>query len=236
MISVVCWLWRDTQASSRSFEPQHVNVVQRMFARHLSRPHRFICVADNAAGFAPAVEVVKTPFAAMQAGLHRSPEGARFPSCYRRLWMFSKEATMLGERVLLIDIDLVVTRDVSPLFDRTEDFVGWQPFRDWGKQERFGGGIYLHTTGTRAHVWERFNGARSIKEARLAGFRGSDQAWISYCLSATETRFARDSGIYSIRDMAKREHVLPADARLVQFNGPTKPWASPLPWVRTHFG
>lgn len=236
MISVVCWLWRDTQSRGRAFEPQHVNTVQKMFARHLKIEHRFICVADNSNGFSPAVEVVKTPFPAMQTGLLRSPEGARFPSCYRRLWMFSPEATMLGERVLLIDIDLVVTRDVSPLFERTEEFVGWRPFRDWGRPMRFGGGIYLLTTGTRTNVWTNFNGASSIQKARAAGFRGSDQAWISYCLSGSEAVFDRQSGIYSIRDMAKREHILPDDARLVQFNGPTKPWASPLPWVREHFG
>ena len=207
-----------------------------MVARHLSQPHRFICVADSAAGFDPAVEVLITPPEAREIGKHRSPEGQRFPSCYRRLWTFSAAARALGERVLMIDIDLVVTRDLMPIFSMQEDFVGWRPFRDWGRQFRFGGGIYLLTTGTRTHVWDDFAGEKSIRAARAAGYRGSDQAWLSYCLGKrNEAHWNRESGIYSIRDMSGAEHRLPADARIVQFNGKTKPWQSSLPWVVEHF-
>jgi len=232
-VSVVCWQWNDVHLGDRPYAPEHVNVLQRMVARHLSLPHRFICVADSAEGFDPAVEVVITPPAARAIGKLRSPEGKRFPSCYRRLWMFSREARVLGDVVLQIDIDLVVTGELAPLFDHPHDFVGWRPFRDWGRQLRFGGGIYLLRTGTRANVWEDFKGETSIRKARLAGFRGSDQAWLSYCLAKPDVPvYPRDSGIYSIRDMKGTESTLPADARLVQMNGPVKPWASPLRWVQ----
>lgn len=216
----------------RRYLPEHVNTLQRMVARHLPEKHRFICVADSSKGFSPAVEVVITPPEALKVARFKTPEGARFPSCYRRLWTFSEAAKALGERVLMIDVDLVVLRDLTPIFDRTEDFVGWRPFRDWGAQLRFGGGIYLLTPGTRTHVWDDFNGEESIRKARSKGFRGSDQAWISYKLGATEKYFGRESGIYSIRDMRGTEHMPPSDARLVQFNGPVKPWESKLPWVR----
>jgi hypothetical protein len=233
--SVVCWLWSDKHLGDRPYEPKHVNTLQRMVARHLPEPHRFICIADSAEGFDPAVEVVITPPEAKEVGKLRSPEGKRFPSCYRRLWTFSKEAAALGDRVLMIDIDLVVTGDLAPLFDYQSEFVGWRPFRDWGAQMRFGGGIYLLTPGTRTHVWENFSGERSIQKARNAGFRGSDQAWISYCLAEREVVYPRDSGIYSIRDMKGTEDKLPPDARLVQFNGPVKPWASPLKWCKENY-
>lgn len=230
MNSVVCWLWND--GGSRTYLPEHVNVLQRMVARHLAEPHRFVCVADETKGFSPAVEVFPTPPEAVRVGRLRTPEGARFPSCYRRLWTFSKEAAALGDRILLLDIDLVVVNDLAPIFKRTEDFVGWRPFRDWGNQLRFGGGIYLLTAGMRRHVWEGFKGETSIREARAKGYRGSDQAWISYSLGSVEKYFARDSGIYSIRDMAGTEHAPPKDARLVQFNGPVKPWHTKLAWAR----
>lgn len=237
MKSIVTWLWNDpTHGGGRAFKPEHVNVLQRMFARHLKEPHRFVCVADDSKGFSPDVEVFKTPPEAVAVGKLRTPEGVRFPSCYRRLWMFSEAAKALGDRVLLIDIDLVVVSDVAPIFDMPQDFVGWRPFRDWGAQLRFGGGIYLLTPGTRTKVWDKFKGQESIAKARAAGFRGSDQAWISYCLGGHEVYWPKTSGIYSIRDFAGRETQLPKDARLVQFNGPTKPWRSPLFWVRQHWG
>lgn len=234
-LSIVTWLWNGTGLGDRPYEPQHVNTLRRVIARHMTVPHRFVCVADSAEGFDPEVEVVITPEEARRVGELRSPEGGRFPSCYRRLWNFSPEATVLGDRLLCIDIDLVPTADWAPLFDRKEDFVGWRPYRDWGQKLRFGGGIYLLKAGSRPDVWRRFKGPDSIRAARVAGFRGSDQAWLSYTLGGREPYYGKDAGIYSIRDMKGREHQLPKDARLVQFNGPVKPWRSPLPWVKEHW-
>jgi len=201
----------------------------------MSLPHRFICVADSADGFDPEVEVHITPPEAMAIGSLRTPEGGRFPSCYRRLWNFSAGAAAFGEKLFCVDIDWVPVRDLTPIFARDEDFVGWRPYRDWGRKLRFGGGSYLLKAGTRTDVWTRFRGPESISLARRAGFRGSDQAWISYMLGEREPYYDRAAGIYSIRDMKGREHHLPPDARMVHFNGPTKPWTSPLAWVKEHW-
>lgn len=230
MLGVVCWLW----GGFRDYRAEQVNTLQRMFARQLELPHRFWCVADDPAGLnLEAVRYWKTPPAAAAIGAIKSPEGDRFPSCYRRLWMFSQEAEALGDRLLLIDIDLLLTAPIAPLLDRPEDFVGWQPIMQWGRIGRFGGGLYLLRAGSRRHVWDRFKGAESITAARAAGFRGSDQAWISYCLSNKgEATWSRNAGIYSIRDIRNGALPLPIDARLVQFNGPQKPWNTPLPWAR----
>lgn len=234
MISIVCWLWHVPKF--RDYRPEHVNVLRRAIARHLTTPHRFICIADSAEDFDPEVEVLITPPAAAEVGRLKSIEGDRFPSCFRRLWTFSAEArALLGERVMVLDIDAVPTGRLDPLIDREEDFVGWRPLMKWGDKPRVGGGIYLLRTGTRTHVWERFEGQASIAQARRAGFRGSDQAWMSYLLGATEATWQEPSGIYSIRDLRDGRLPLPADARIVQFNGPRKPWDSPLPWVKEHW-
>ncbi len=235
MISVVCWMWNGkNNLSNREFLPEHVNILGKLVARNLTIPHRFICISDSNIGLGGHVEWVETPPAAKQLGLIASPEGPRFPSCYRRLWSWSKEAKVLGDTILVIDIDLVVVRNIDHLFDNTEDFVGWRPYRDWGAELRYGGGIYLLRTGTRAHVWEDFKGEESIRLARRANFRGSDQAWISYKLTrngVAEKYWDRAAGLYSVRDLDAKLS-LPPDARLVQFNGGTKPWQSQIGWVK----
>lgn len=234
MIAVVCWTWN---VGFRTYTPAHVNTLAAMIGRHLTLPHRVICITDEKEGFSDAVTVIPTPEEARPLGDLRTPEGNRFPSCYRRLWMFSEQAKMLGDRVMLLDVDLVVTRSLDPLFERKEEFVGWRPYRDWGNQCRFGGGLYLMTPGTRTKVWDDFKGAASIAEARAHGFRGSDQAWISYKLAATDPYFDRSSGVYSIRDLGD-PRKLPADARLVQTNGPMKPWSAEgqtVPWIRENW-
>ena len=177
----MCWQWRGVHLGDRPYAPEHVNALRNAVARHLPLPHRFVCVADSTDGFDPEVEVHLTPPEAREIGALRSPEGQRFPSCYRRLWNFSEGARAFGERLLCIDVDTVPVADWAPLFDRTEDFVGWRPLKTWGQPNklRFGGGVYLLTPGTRTAVWSTFKGPSSIAEARRAGFRGSDQAWIS---------------------------------------------------------
>jgi hypothetical protein len=169
----------------------------------------------------------------------KSPEGDRFPSCYVRLWLFSQEAhRALGVRkVLLLDVDLVVRKSLAPLFDPEDDFVGWLPIRDWGSKIRVGGGIYLLRLGTRTGVWDDFikDPTDAIRRARLAGYRGSDQAWLSYKLAANCMIYPPSAGIYSIRDLPSHNLIPPRDARLVQMNGPNKPWQSALPWVRAEW-
>lgn len=231
--TILFWLWTEP-GSSRTFSTANLNTVVRAISAHTKERCRYVCVTDDVIGLDTNIEVIRTPLAVRQLEALRSPEGARFPSCYRRLWAFSEEAAkVLGTRVLCLDIDHVPTGDYAELFARKEEFVGWRPYRDWGNKVRFGGGTYLLTPGTRARVWHDFKGASSIAKARAVGYRGSDQAWISYCLAETEPYFSRSDGIYSIRDFADKTK-LPADARMVHFNGKHKPWDSRTPWVRQH--
>jgi hypothetical protein len=230
---------RGAPSAPRSFKPEHVNRLAELFQKHLPAPHRFVCIADDTEGFSERVHVIKTPPAALEMGKLRSPEGDRFPSCYRRLWAQSEEAAgLLSKRVLLGDIDMLPVRDLSPIVKRDEPFVGWRPFRDWGRKMRIGGGLYLFTPGSHTKVWTDFvkDPRAAIAEARAAGLRGSDQAWMSHKLAGKVPVWGRDSGLYSIRDLGS-SHELPADARLVQFNGPDKMWAyrGPASWVAHHW-
>lgn len=246
----VVWIWK----GPRNYRPEHVNLLNRQLQR-LGGGHTLVAVTDDTSGFEAGIEVVKTPPAALALAKLCTPEKPNFPSCYRRLWMFSEEAKALGDVVTLIDVDLVFCRDPSSL-ERPEDFVGWRPLRTWGSENRFGGGIYQLRTGTRRHVWESFKGAASIAQARAAGLRGSDQAWLSYCLAKSEACWPKNCGIYSVRDLTHvtntrpvvrgRTHptilrsskplALPEDAVLVQFNGPDKCWQPNTqqkhPWLK----
>ena len=135
----------------------------------------------------------------------------------------------------MLDIDCLIVGDLRPLFAYDADFVGWRPNSLWGKCNRIGGGTWLLRTGTCTQVWDRFS-AEGVQKARLAGWRGSDQAWISYCLSSTCAVWPREIGIYQKQDGANRWLEPPSDARIVHFNGDPKPWDLKIPWVRKAFG
>jgi hypothetical protein len=233
MLGIVCFQWN---TGYRDYRAEYVNVLARSVRRHLPIPHTFYCVTDETKGFSRDVEVVPTPDAAREIGNIGSPEGPRFPASYRRLWTFSEEAKCLGDRVMMLDIDCVITGDMSPLFQPQDDFVGWRPSSLWGKENRVAGGTWLLRTGTRTEVWTEFS-KDAARRARAAGFRGSDQAWMSYRLGKKVALWPQHCGIYQAQQMKKHGfRVLPLDAKIVHFNGGSKAWQlQHIPWIAANW-
>jgi hypothetical protein len=233
MLSVVTWLWQKPGYRS-SFTTQHVNVLRSMVARHYPHPHRFLCVTDTPAGLDPSVEVVPAwnDFVDLV-----SPYGAHQPSCYRRLRAFHPDiAQTFGERFVMVDLDTVIVGDMTPVWNRPEDFVIWG---ETDPRSFYNGSMMLMTAGARSKVWTQFDPLRSPAEAKAAGRFGSDQGWISYCLGPGEPIWRTQDGVYSYRVHLREDPTrLPSDARIVMFHGGTDPWspmAQAWPWVREHW-
>lgn len=233
MLTVLCWKWTPAKGYRSAFTPQAVHTLQRMVARHYPAPHRFVCITDNPAGLGPDVEVL--PLWKTYSSVP-NPWGARNPSCYRRLRVFAPGMeTILGERIVSIDLDVVITGDLRPLWDRADEFVIWG---DTNPRTLYNGSMFLLRTGTRTRVWTEFDPKRSPAKTRAAGQFGSDQGWISYCLGKGQPTWTQADGVYSFRNDLKTRGVLPKNARVVIFHGHDDPWgpvAQRLPWVREHY-
>jgi hypothetical protein len=235
MISIVVWKW----PGSRTYTAEHVNVLARMVDRFYQKDHRFVCVTAEPEGLDPSIRVVHPPQLPRLEEL-TSLHGSRFPSCYRRLWNFSIDAgEAFGDRFFCVDIDTVITADLSPILDRPEEFVVWS---DRGMTfAKYAGGAYLMTAGARRQVWETFDPDRSPAIARAAGFNGSDQAWISYCLYPREATYDRTHGMYSTAPwcIKPRAKELPDGVRMIHFPGGKKPWQYSArrrwPWLVQHY-
>lgn len=235
MLRVVTWKWKPFAGYRSTFLAEHVNTLRNMVARHYPRPHEFVCITDDAAGIDPAIRVVPLwdDFAHLP-----SPLGARGPSCYRRLKLFSEEAAeIIGPRFVSIDLDTVIVNDLRPLFDRTEDFAIWG---DTAPRTWYNGSFWLLTAGARTKVWTDFDPARSPQLAKAAGQLGSDQAWLGYCLGPHEKKLSQREGIYSWRvHLEPRGGLLPHNARMVMFHGHTDPWMPHIQrkhaWIKQHY-
>lgn len=232
-LSIITWLWPPAPGYRSTFGPAAVNALARAVRRHYARPHRFICVTNFPAGIDGHIDVVpcREDFAAVA-----SPHGGSHPSCYRRLRGFHPDAARaFGPRFVSLDLDMVPVADLVPLWDRPEPFVGLRdPF--WPQQ--MNGSMWLLEAGARAQVWRDFNPASSPAIARAAGFKGSDQAWISYRLPGEPT-WGTEEGVLSYRKDIGQAGVLPSGARIVSFHGKVDPWhpeAQRLAWVREHWG
>jgi hypothetical protein len=231
MLTVCCFRWRPKPGYRSSYSPDTVNTLQRMVRRHLRLEHRFVCVTDDPAGLDPTIEVVPLweDFAEVA-----SPSGPKGPSCYRRLKLFDPCIEgVLGTRFVALDLDVVLTGDVTPIWDRPEDFVIWG---NTTPGTPYNGSMLLMSAGARPQVWTSFDPVDSPRRTMQAGLYGSDQAWISYCLGPNEARWTKGDGVYSFRnDLRRRPRELPANARLVSFHGRCVPWspeAVNLPWIR----
>lgn len=236
MLRFVCWKWQSVRKYRTKFTAQHVNTLRNMIERHYHADFEVVCITDDKRGIDPRVRVVPlwNDFADLP-----SPHGASSPACYRRLRAFSPEMVhVIGPRFVSIDLDMVVVGDITPLFDRPEDFVIWaSPIRT----TPYNGGLWMMNAGARPQVFTRFNPYTSPKEARKAGFNGSDQAWISYVLGPDEATWQPErDGVYAFRtDIRNRDWKLPANARIISFHGSEDPWdvhaRERAPWINEHY-
>jgi hypothetical protein len=232
VLTFVCWKWkpRPGVVYRSKFEARTVIVLRNMIARHYAKPHRFVCVTDDATGLG---DVETLPLWSDHATVV-SPHGTHQPSCYRRLKAFSPEARdWFGDRFVSLDLDTVIVGDVTPLFDRTEDFIIW---KEQDPRSFYNGSMWMMTAGARRQVWDQFDPKTSPTTAKAAGRFGSDQGWLSYCLGPNEAKWTQADGVYSYRlDIQQRGGKLPKDARITMWHGGTDPWskeAQRLDWVR----
>lgn len=239
MLRVVTWLWRKPGYRSQ-FAASHVNVLRNMVARHYPHPHEVVCVTDIPNGIDPRVRVVPAwnDYATVP-----SPYGAHQPSCYRRLRAFHPDiADVFGPRFVSIDLDTVIVGDMTPIWNRPEEFVAWG---ETDPRSYYNGSMMLLTAGARSKVWTDFDPQRSPTLARQAGRFGSDQGWLSFCLGKGEPIWTTADGVYSynvhLRPPKRAPgpvRPLPDNARIIMFHGATDPWspaARELPFVKEHY-
>ena len=239
MITFVTFKWHAPAGYRSTFKGEHVDTLRRMIARHYPHPHRFLCITDDPDGITePDVEIYELW---EDLAYIPNPSGRKNPSCYRRLRLFANTPEYrewLGDRFVCLDLDTVITGDLTPLLHRPEDFVCWG---DTNPRNPYNGSFWMLRTGSRPQVWEDFDPIHTPNRTKRAGFFGSDQAWLALCLGPDEARWTREDGVYSFRNeiLRSQSRRLPEDARVIFFHGRYDPWDAETrricPWVEEHY-
>lgn len=238
MLTVCTFKWAKPGYRSK-FTAQHVATLRRMVARHYRQPHRFVLFsdtprADDEALAGEGVEVFELWDDLRQVN---NPSGTRNPSCYCRLRLFARNVgEWLGERIVWLDLDTVITGDLGPIWSRTEDFIAWG---DTNRSNPYNGSMVMFTAGARPQLWENFHPLVSPQQSRGMGFFGSDQAWMAVCLGRNEAKWTARDGVLSFRNEVMARRALPMGARIVFFHGRYDPWEAQTqrmaPWIREHY-
>jgi hypothetical protein len=160
--------------------------------------------------------------------------------CFARLRLFDPAWQELngiraGDRIVCIDLDVVVTGPLDAIFDHDDPFAILQGANAVNPCP-YNGSLWQLRAGYRPDVWSDFTREAA---ARVPHWEfPDDQAWMHSKLSgAARWKVGPSSGIYGYQKPAwPGGDGLPADARLVVFPG----WRSPekfkhLAWVKQHW-
>lgn len=216
-ITIVTWLWKGWRAV---YTAEHVNRLHRMLKRHMTGEWTLVCVTDMPEG----IECETFPLweIAEPVGLDR-----KAPNCFRRLKMFDPEmAYFFGPRVLSIDLDCNIYRDLRPL-------LTWDGFKiATGRHSRHNGSLWQLAIGTHPEIWTDYDPIETPKliASTMYGNRvisGSDQAWLSIKLPAAP-RWTEADGVWQRMHLGIIGRSVdirpPKGTRVLFFAGSIKPW------------
>ena len=233
--TAIVWKWKNKEYR-HEYKPEHVHTMYEQVQRH-NGPERFICITDDPRGLSSEIETVEMP----PRYDVENPTFPKGPNCFHRLWAFSDEfKEIVGDRFMHIDLDTIITHDLSWLLDTDEEFIAWGgKMRD----KRANGSLWVHQTGTRSYIYDHFQEVgphEAIKLIREANCKGSDQGWIQYCLGEFDgdvRLLDENDGVYSYRINIRHQRKCeePDDHKLIIFHGPPTPWdvyhSPESPWL-----
>lgn len=227
--TILTWLWEQRGGISR-YTAEHVNIWAAMLRRHVTVPHRLVCVTDMPEGIDSGVEVVPLPDFPHINNPHW-PEQLGKPQCYRRLDMYRKGAEdIYGKRTLMLDLDIVIAKNIDDIVSYTGDAMF---MRSQSGDRMYNGSLQFIKSGKRANVFDDFSAENAQKASKR--YVGSDQAWLHDALGIREPTISEEHGVYFFR---RRMKQVPEGTRIMFFPGAIKPWHQDrhgLKWVRTHY-
>lgn len=225
MALVVCtWLWGE------KYPPVYVERLYRGVSKHLGQQFRFVCMteSDRIANFSNGIERHAID----------DRELTKVQGCFARLRMFDPEWQYdrgVEDRLVCLDLDVVVTGSLDALFARPEDLLVLGG-ANASNPCPYNCSVMMLRRGVHPQLWSDFSleAVASIEKYEFA----DDQGWLWHCLKDVATwRVGTVSGIYAFQKPGWPTGTdLPKDARLVSFIG----WRDPskfvsLPWVQKHW-
>lgn len=162
----------------------------------------------------------------------------RIPGCFARLRAFDPDwqaeyGIGPGDRLVVMDLDMVVTGSLDGLFDRAEPFCIAQGMNA-ANPCRYTGTLWMLRAGYRPDVWSSFTVAKA--EAIKTYTISDDQRWFEHMMPNAGA-FGPDCGVYGFAKPGwPKGEALPSNARLVAFFGHRDPSQfGHLDWVRRHW-
>lgn len=249
---VASFLWSDP-ARQRSYEygREDVRIWDAMVARHLSVPHRRICVTHRPDLVADFIETLPVDPEKHVPGLCTVKLQAHKPG----------GIAPHGTRILLMDIDCIIVGSLDdlvthdPALGPEHPAVWWRNpnYEEGGRRGFIQGSMQLFTVGATEFLWRDFDPLRTPSWLNRR-FGGGEQAWISERLNTSYPDagwtwdvpyWTEANGVYGAGRLvdgqmgAGVQSELPANARVVFTPGDRSPSQPEMrakhPWIEEYY-
>jgi hypothetical protein len=213
------------------YTPTYVERLHAGLRKHLKQPFRFLCIteSDRIAHLSNGIE---------RHGIQDTSLTA-IKGCFARLRMFDpawQSQHDITDRLVCLDLDVVLTGPLDPLFDRPEALVVLQG-ANAANPCPYNCSVMMLRKNAHPELWTDFK-LDQLKHIPCHEFP-DDQGWLWYrAPKLAGWQVGARSGIYAFQKPGwpPGKDGLPSDARLVSFIG----WRDPntftkLPWVRQHW-
>ena len=188
---------------------EYVNRLAAGVAKHITLPHRFLCLTDNRIGL----------------DCDAAPIATGLPGWWSKLILFRPHPSLAGHRVVFMDLDTVLVGDCNFLLEYDGPFAILQ---DFYRAKGYGSAIMSIAPKFGAAIWYNF------KPTIMQQYHG-DQDWIQVQVDkADRWQVMHPNKIVSYKVHCMHRE-LPADARLVCFHGEPRPHEVMDPWMQQHW-
>jgi hypothetical protein len=192
------------------YRPYYVNILWNMVRRNVSAtPYDFVCFADDPTGIDARIRTVGLPYDA--------------PKWWGKMGLYMPTvAGIKTERLLFLDLDVVITGPLDDLLNHPSDFA---MARDWpsgtwpkgdGRNDDGQSSVVLLKVGSSTRIWERY-----YQSGMPTADRFGDQEWINRVfhgkMDLLPERFVKS---YKLHKLAGDR--IP-DCSVVMFHGTPKP-------------
>jgi len=242
-VNVLCMKW------GRKYGPEYVSRLRSMVGRNLARPHRFVCLTDDATGIDPEVEVLELPRTG-DTDFDQRVSWTREHGWLKVLAFASPLHDLVGP-VLFIDLDVVIVDDIGCFFDPPGEFL---VIREWDKRDGTGNtSVFRFVAGAHPEVLNRLladrNGVRgrvrNEQEYVTGSFAGEGRLgyWPEAWCRSFKRHCVRPFPLSFIEPPS-----IPQGARIIAFHGKPNPHEAlegisgkwyrrvlPTPWIGEHW-
>ena len=184
---------------------EYVNTLNSMVKRHSDAT--LICLTDTKVG------------KDMDIGIHIGETD--FEGWWNKIQLFNPNF-LKGERFLYLDLDVVITEDITSILSRTEPFVTIQ---DW-IYDTYNSSAMLMTGGEHSHVYDLFI---KDKDKAMQSCPQGDQQWITNYVKAD---FFNDGDFASFRMSSCEQEP---KGKIVVFHGKPDPHEVKGTWVEENW-